>query len=182
MFSHSNCKLAGPVLIQYRRAQYGLYYTVISVLQKKRTENLRFRLTRLMWRGLHCFHGVHSNERVFTCPVIQLKKATVYNGALEKCDGFFSGCSSYMVGRSEADTVGEQTSPYPLHRAVVLPSMRRDSGDSARSSLGNHNAPVPHGCLLGGTFCKFVYRYMYVGNCISSIIMNIDTGYSCHCR
>ena len=100
-------------------------------------------------------HGVHSNERVFTSPVVsfQLKK---YSGALEKCDGFFSGCSAYMVGRSEADTVGEQASPCPLHRAVVLPSMRGDSGDSARSSLGNHNAPVPHGCLLGGTVCKFI--------------------------
>lgn len=86
---------------------------------------------------------------------LQLKKATVYSGALEKCDGFFSGCSAFMVDRSEADTVGEQASPYPLHRAVVLPSMRGDSGDSARSSLGNHNAPVPHGCLLGGNFCKF---------------------------
>lgn len=83
----------------------------------------------------------------------------MYSGALVKCDGFFSGCSAYLVGRSEADTVGEQASPYPLHRAVVLPSMRGDSGDSARSSLGNHNAPVPHGCLLGGTFCKHCLSY-----------------------
>ena len=149
----------------------GMHSMACSQCPSEKRTAIEFRLTRLMWRGLHCFHGVHSNERVFTRPVIEVEEGS--SGALGKCDGFYSGCSAYLVGRSEADTVGEQASPCPLHRAVVLPSMRGDSGDSARSSLGNHNAPVPRGRLLGGTFCTF-------GLYLSTIIMNIDTCYSCH--
>ena len=143
MFSHN---LAGPVLIQYTpcRSQTVLTvdYAIEISLDAPDVARVAF---------MAC---IATNECLLVLS-FQLKKATVSSGALEKCDGFFSGCSAFMVGRSEADTVGEQASPYPLHRAVVLPSMRGDSGDSAGSSLGNHNAPVPHGCLLGGNFCKF---------------------------